>query len=109
VFIHNARIKTLEGQSGTAASSPRIFVYSSVSVIPPVLHNRIRSSTINSVRYQCFTALLNITVQKQIKHEQTVRALDDFHICVIARNVVELYALEVELPVVQLLKNPKEV
>lgn len=37
----------------------------------------------------------------ETKHEQTVRAVDYFHICVIVRNVVELYALEMELPVVQ--------
>ena len=40
---------------------------------------------------------------KETKHEQTVIALDDFHRCVIIRSLVELYALEMELPVVQIL------
>lgn len=42
-----------------------------------------------------------------MKLEQNVRALGDFHICVIIRNVVELYVLEMELPVVQIFKKKK--
>ena len=37
--------------------------------------------------------------------ESALSALDDFHICVIIRKVVEFYALEMELPVVQIFKK----